>query len=127
MPLSERGQRLLDQIERALQAEDPKLASALHGSYQHKPSRLRFIEGVTVFAIGLVLLVLGVGITSLSSTTGFLWLSAIGFLLMLGGAVLAVASVGPIRKASPAAPGKPHRHWFGGRLEGRLRRRFEQE
>ena len=37
-PLSEREQRLLDQIERALQAEDPKLVSALHGSYQHKPS-----------------------------------------------------------------------------------------
>mgnify|MGYP003557410882 CR=1 FL=1 len=64
---------------------------------------------VAVFASGLVLLVLGVGITSLSSTTGFLWLSAIGFLLMFGGAVLAVASVGPIRKARPAAPGKPHR------------------
>ena len=31
MPLSEREQRLLDQIERALQAEDPKLASALRG------------------------------------------------------------------------------------------------
>ena len=125
MPLSEREQRLLDQIERALQAEDPELASALRGPYRHKPSRLRFIEGVAVFASGLVLLVLGVGITSLSSTAGFLWLSAIGFLT--GGAVLAVASVGPIRKASPAAPGKPHRHWFRGRLDGRLRRRFEQE
>ena len=31
MPLSEREQRLLDQIERALQAENPKLASALRG------------------------------------------------------------------------------------------------
>ena len=111
MPLSEREQRLLDQIERALSVEDPKLTSALSGPYRHKP-RLRFIEGVAVLASGLVLLVLGVGITSLSSTAGFLWLSAIGFLLMLGGAVLAVASVGPIRKASPAAPGKPHRHWF---------------
>ena len=127
MPPSEREQRLLDQIERALCVEDPKLTSALRGPYRHKPSRLRFIEGVAVFASGLVLLVLGVGITSLSSTAGFLWLSAIGFLLMLGGAVLAVASVGPIRKASPAAPGKPHRHWFRGRLDGRPRRPFEQE
>jgi hypothetical protein len=50
---------------------------------------------VTVFAIGLVLLVVGVGITSLSATSGFLWLSAVGFLLMFGGAVLAVASIGP--------------------------------
>ncbi len=107
MPLSEREQRLLDEIERALSVEDPKLTSALRGPYRHKLSRLRFMEGVAVFASGLVLLVLGVGITSLSSTTGFLWLSTIGFLLMLGGAALAVASVGPVRKASPVAPGKP--------------------
>ena len=73
------------------------------------------------------MLVLGVGITSLSATSGFLWLSAIGFLLMFGGAVLAAASVGPIRKAGPAEPGKPHRHWFSGRLDGRLRRRFKLE
>ncbi len=127
MPLSEREQRLLDQIERALQAENPKLASALRGRSRHEPSSLRFVEGVTVFAIGLVLLVVGVGITSLSATSGFLWLSAVGFLLMFGGAVLAVASVGPIRKASPAEPGEPHRHWFGGCRDGRPRRRFEQE
>ena len=31
MPLSEREQRLLDQIERALSVEDPKLTSALRG------------------------------------------------------------------------------------------------
>jgi DUF3040 family protein len=107
MPLSEREQRLLDEIERALSVEDPKLTSTLRGPYRHELSRLRFVEGVAVFASGLVLLVLGVGITSLSSTTGFLWLSAIGFLLMLGGAGLAVASVGPVRKAGPVAPGKP--------------------
>lgn len=71
-PLSEREQRLLDQIERALQAENPKLASALRGRYRHESSRLRFVEGVTVFAIGLVLLVVGVGITSLSATSGLL-------------------------------------------------------
>jgi hypothetical protein len=103
-PLSEREQRLLDQIERALQAENPKLASALRGRYRHESSRLRFVEGVTVFAIGLVLLVVGVGITSLSATSGLLWLSAVGFLLMFGGAVLAVASIGPIRKASRPRP-----------------------
>ena len=127
MPLSEREQRLLDQIERALSGRGPetRLGPPRPVPAQAEPPSIR--RGRAVFAIGLVLLVLGVGITSLSSTAGFLWLSAIGFLLMLGGAVLAVASVGPIRKASPAAPGKPHRHWFSGRLDGRLRRPFEQE
>jgi hypothetical protein len=126
VPLSEREQRLLDQIERTLSVEDPKLASVLRGAHRHRSSRLRVIRGVAIFASGLVLLVLGVGITSLSSTTGFLWLSAIGFLLMLGGAVLAVVSIGPSRTSGPTRPGTSHRHWFGGRPEKRLRRPFEQ-
>jgi hypothetical protein len=62
-------------------------------------SRPRFAQGVAAFALGLVLLVLGVGITSFSSTGVFLWLSVIGFLVMFGGAALAVASVGAVRKA----------------------------
>jgi Protein of unknown function (DUF3040) len=125
MPLSEREQRLLDQIERALHFEDPKLASTLRGRSRHKWRRRRFVEGVAVFALGIVLLVLGVGITSLSSNSGFLWLSAIGFLLMFGGSVLVVASVGAIGKASLAEAGKPDRGRFSGRLGGRFRRRFE--
>lgn len=39
MPLSEREQRLLDEIERALSVEDPKLTSTLRGPYWHKLSR----------------------------------------------------------------------------------------
>ena len=126
MPLSEREQRLLDQIERTLSVEDPKLASVLRGAHRYRSSRLRVIRGVAIFASGLVLLVLGVGITSLSSTTGFLWLSATGFLLMLRGAVLAVAVVGPSGTVGPTPPGTSHRRWFGGRPDKRLRRRFEQ-
>ena len=77
MPLSEREQRLLDQIERALQAEDPKLASALRGPLpaQAEPTSLRRGRR-RCSRSGLVLLVVGVGITSLSATSGFLWLSA---------------------------------------------------
>jgi hypothetical protein len=114
MPLSEREQRLLDQIELALRAEDPRLASILRGRYRHGSSRLRLVEGVTVFALGMVLLVLGVGITSLSSTSGFLWLSALGFLLMFGGAALAVGCVGAIGKAGPTEAGASDRRWFSG-------------
>jgi hypothetical protein len=99
MPLSEREQRLLDQIERAFHAEDPKLSSTLRGDGRYRPRRPRFAQGVAAFALGLVLLVLGVGITSFSSTGVFLWLSVIGFLVMFGGAELVVASVGAVREA----------------------------
>src|SRR3712207_6204691 len=101
MPLSEHEQRLLDQIERALYAEDPKFASTVRGGRLRKPTRRRRIQGVAVFALGLVLLVLGVAITTFSGI-GFLWVSVAGFLVMLGGAVLAVTSVGAKGQAAPA-------------------------
>ena len=62
MPLSEHEQRLLDQIERALYAEDPKFVSTVRGGRLRKPTRRRRLQGIAVFALGLVLLVLGVAV-----------------------------------------------------------------
>ncbi len=45
MPLSEHEQRLLDQIERALYAEDPKFASTVRGGRLRKPTRRRRLQG----------------------------------------------------------------------------------
>ena len=56
MPLSEHEQRLLDQIERALYAEDPKFASNVRGARLRSPSRRRRLQGIAVFVLGLVLL-----------------------------------------------------------------------
>ena len=65
MPLSEHEQRLLDQIERALYAEDPKFVSTVRGGRLRKPTRRRRLQGVAVFALGLVLLVVGVAVRAL--------------------------------------------------------------
>ena len=65
MPLSEHEQRLLDQIERALYAEDPKFVSTVRGGRLRKPTRRRRLQGIAVFALGLVLLVLGVAVAEL--------------------------------------------------------------
>ena len=62
MPLSEHEQRLLDQIERALYAEDPKFASTVRGGRLRKPTRRRRLQGVALFVVGLVLLVLGIAV-----------------------------------------------------------------
>ena len=59
MPLSEHEQRLLEQIERALYAEDPKFASTVRGGRLRKPTRRRRVQGVALFVVGLALLVLG--------------------------------------------------------------------
>ena len=129
MPLSEHEQRLLEQIERALYAEDPKFASTVRGGRLRRPTRRRRAQGIALFVVGLVLLVTGIVLTSLTvGATMYLFISAGGFLLMLGGAVLAVGSM----RAGGAAPeataqAEPEKGGFTGRMEERFRRRFEQD
>ncbi|MDD7940533.1 DUF3040 domain-containing protein [Actinomycetospora lutea] len=132
MPLSEHEQRLLEQIERALYDEDPKFASTVRGGKLRRPSRRRRIQGVALFVIGVVALVLGVVLFS-TSTAGII-VSVAGFLAMFGGAVLAITSFGARKKeaaaegdAAQSAAGEKERSRFTSRMEERFRRRFEQE
>jgi hypothetical protein len=125
MPLSEHEQRLLDQIERALYAEDPKFASTVRGGRLRKPTRRRRVQGVALFVVGLVLLVLGIAV-QWTWLGGIPVVSVVGFLAMLGGAVLAVTSVGASNATAPAKA-EPDKNGFTGRMEERFRRRFEQE
>lgn len=62
MPLSEHEQRLLEQLERALQDEDPKFASALQGSRLRGKLRLRLVLAGLGVLLGLA--ALGYGIFS---------------------------------------------------------------
>ena len=127
MPLSEHEQRLLEQIERALYAEDPKFASTVRGGRLRKPTRRRRLQGALMFLLGLVLLVVGVAVKALWLASSFPVLSVVGFLLMLGGAVLAVTSVGTNSATAPGKESDADRNGFTGRMEERFRRRFEQE
>lgn len=129
MPLSEHEQRLLDQIERALYAEDPKFVSTVRGGRLRRPTRRRRLQGVAVFALGLVLLVVGVAVRALWIADNFPVLSVIGFLVMLTGAVMAVTSVGAKGGQQPTAKRgeQQDKSKFTGRMEERFRRRFEQE
>ncbi len=132
MPLSEHEQRLLDQIERALYAEDPKFASTVRGGRLRKPSRRRRIQGLALFLVGVVALVLGI-VFSGTWLGGVPIISVLGFLLMLGGAVLAITSTGSkkgqAQEGEGAAPpaGEKERSRFTSRMEERFRRRFDQE
>ncbi|ANS64651.1 DUF3040 domain-containing protein [Streptomyces lincolnensis] len=83
MPLSEHEQRMLEQMERALYAEDPKFASALEGSGLRTYTRRRVYQAVAGFLVGIALLMAGM-------VAKQVWLSVVGFLVMLGCAVLAV-------------------------------------
>ncbi|GAA2504796.1 DUF3040 domain-containing protein [Streptomyces sp. NPDC059506] len=113
MPLSEHEQRMLEQMERALYAEDPKFASALEGSGLRTYTRRRVYQAVAGFLLGIVLLMSGM-------VAQQIWISVVGFLVMLGCAVLAVTGW---RKAPKPGEQQPPRGGRDGRRQGRPRRK----
>ena len=124
MPLSEHEQRLLEQMERQLYADDPKLASTLRGSGRTLRSRQRVIIGGVALLGGLVLLVAGVA-------APFWPLGVAGFLVMLAGGWWASAGwhgAGPATTGSsgqrgPSGPKQASRSTFMSRIEERWERR----
>ncbi|MGL4175710.1 MAG: DUF3040 domain-containing protein [Dermatophilaceae bacterium] len=88
MPLSDHEQRMLDQMEQALAAEDPKFASQMQGSRLASLQRRRWLVGGIGVLAGLGLVLVGVNTT--------MWVGAIGFAVMVASAVLAVT---PPRRA----------------------------
>lgn len=98
MPLSEHEQRMLEQMERALYAEDPKFATALEGSGLRRYTRRRVYQAVAGFLVGIALLMAGMVFQQT-------WVSVAGFLVMLGCAVLAVTGW---RKAPKPGEQQPH-------------------
>ncbi|MDX6225960.1 MAG: hypothetical protein QOJ92_1763 [Frankiales bacterium] len=84
MPLSEHEQRLLEQIERALYAEDPKFASSVRSTDLKRHYRRRIVKGGALFVVGLAVLLGG-------TVSKLIPVGVLGFLLMLAGALVAVA------------------------------------
>lgn len=94
MPLSEEELRLLEQMERALSAEDPKFASTLRGTALRRTARRRVILAGVALAAGVCLLTAGV-ITKL-------WVvGVVGFVIMLGSATW---GLGALRSQAAATP-----------------------
>ena len=92
MPLSEHEQRALEQIERALYAEDPKFAHSWRARADVRSvRRARIVRGVAAVIVGLGLLLGGVVIQGDNPVVGIV-LGVVGFLLMLGGAWLALST-----------------------------------
>ena len=121
MPLSEHEQHLLEQMEQALYAEDPKFASQMQGSTVRDRLRRHITIGILAVLAGLVLVVLGV-------VNEAVWLGAIGFALMVGGAAYAVTP--PRTPATHPRCGRPRRHGAGprpGQGHGHQKQSEEQE
>ncbi|MGZ5364229.1 MAG: DUF3040 domain-containing protein [Mycobacterium sp.] len=135
MPLSDHEQRMLDQIESALYAEDPKFASSVRGGTLRAPSTRRRLQGAALFVIGLAMLVAGIAIPA-TRIGDFAILSVIGFIVMFGGVVFAITGprgaggrdrsatdeVGQQRQKRTKGSGGS----FTSRMEDRFRRRFDE-
>ncbi|MFG3621073.1 DUF3040 domain-containing protein [Nocardia sp. NPDC047654] len=136
MPLSEHEQRMLEQIESALYAEDPKFASSVRGGRLRSTSSRRRLQAAALFVLGLFLLV--AGIAAPVKPGGFPIISLIGFIVMFGaGVILLLGTSKNIAKdersggqATSGSGGRGRQRKSGGfseRMEDRFRRRFEQE
>ncbi|SFW76471.1 DUF3040 domain-containing protein [Amycolatopsis australiensis] len=134
MPLSEHEQRLLDQIERELYAEDPKFASTVRGTRLRRPARRRRIQGIALFVVGVALLVLGVVVPQFR-VADIPLISVLGFLVMFFGVMMAVTSIrhgadGDGKGGGPGSRGgrqSGRRSSFTQRMEERFRQRFEEQ
>jgi hypothetical protein len=149
VPLSEEELRLLEQMERALVEEDPKLASTLRGTAFRRAARRRAIVAGVCFVLGVVVLMTG----AVAQITP---VGIAGFVIMLGSATIALTAMRGQSGASAPDPRtiqhpsrgftvvdggrsghKPHRphrprrqghsgHSFMERMDERWRRRREE-
>ena len=130
MPLSEHEQRLLDQIERALYAEDPKFASTVRGAKLRRPSKRRRVQGIVLFVVGVAALITGVMLPQLAIAS-IPVVSVFGFLLMFFGVLITLTTLRRGDQVTEGAQedGKPtrSRSSFSERMEERFRRRFDDE
>jgi len=81
VPLSEEEQRLLEQMEQALAADDPKFASTLRGSALAARGRRQALIAGAAFVVGVTVLMIGAVTQQTLVAVG-------GFVLMLGSAYL---------------------------------------
>jgi hypothetical protein len=129
VPLSEHEQRLLEQMERALYAEDPKFASSLRSAGPRPGNRRKAAVGVLTLLVGMGLLIAG-------PVTSVVALGVAGFVVMLVGTMLVIsamrsapaeaAAASPVGSAQPKAKAQKS-GGFMDRVEERFRKRREGE
>ena len=119
MPLSEQEQRLLDEMERHLMHNDADVVSAARDG--RTLSYRNIVYGTILVLLGLGGLIIGV-------STDLVVVGVLGFVVMLGGVVLAVTPTRGVghMPADPEKPAKPRASTsFMDRMNDRWDRRQE--
>ena len=110
MPLNDHEQKILEEIERRLSEEDPRLVEQVSRTNLHTHAWARMKMALAGFLLGVVLLLF----------VGFnVWVAAFGFVLMTLSALLAYRYAGRLGDDG-VAPGAFGR--IAARVAGRLRR-----
>ena len=128
MPLSDHEQRLLDEIEQALYAEDPKFANSVRSARTRSRTRRSVAICVIGVLAGLGLVLVGLIATSVEVSIA---LSVIGFVLVVAACGYAVQTLRG-REASrqpgtvPDERRSARQTGLRSRMEERLRRRFDE-
>jgi hypothetical protein len=126
VPLSDHEQRLLEQIERALYAEDPKFASTVSSTDLRTHARRRVRRALVLLVLGMVALLAGVMVPSTI-------LGVAGFCIMLVALVFAASQYKRlagrpdlhVAGSDRTARRKPRKTSLLQRMEERFRRRFD--
>lgn len=128
MPLSEHEQRLLEQMERALYAEDPKFATSLRGKDPRSNFRRRILLASVGFLVGIILLMTGlVAKVPLVSVLGFVAMLLSVFLAVTSyRAVGAAAQLGVVDGGAVRKPQTGSRKQKSGRSGGGMMSRLEE-
>jgi hypothetical protein len=126
VPLSDHEQRLLDEIEQALYAEDPKFAASVRKARTR--TRTRRFAALCILGV-----IAGFGLVLIGLVTNIIALSVVGFVLVVGSCGYGVqiirgrdqSSATPTASAA-ANPPAPRHGGLRSRMEERLRRRFDE-
>ncbi len=87
MALSEREQKVLDQLEELMSAEDPHFASSMSSTGNTAP-----VFSARHMALGILGVLAGLGIIIGAVASKMIWLGIIGFIIAAGGVYLATTS-----------------------------------
>lgn len=110
MPLSEHEQRLLEQMEKALYAEDPKFATSLRSNSA--------VANRSRAALGVLGVLGGLGVILIGMALPMAIVGVVGFVLMLSGAVLVYFAFTRGGAAAENAEGAPADGGEGGSTGG---------
>lgn len=94
MPLSDHEQKMLEELERQLFADDPRLARTFHQATRPRRDRRRIALGIAGIIVGLGLLVLAVALPAV-------WLGVLAFMLMVASGIWAATA--PVRTVGAPA------------------------